>query len=1010
MNYTPFMSVFDVDPPIIDNKHLIKWLKINFSFLRNKLLKIKQLDSERDINFILSINNKKKYVLKISNPSEKINILKYQDRLINYLRSDLSLKSFIPKIHHTKIVKYFDKKNRECFVRILSYIEGRMYGDTKSNDKIESSLGKLLGKVSTKLQAFNDIDAHRNFIWDPSNIDWIKKDINIFSGSKKLILLKCFSEYEKFVKNNLNKLRYSITHSDPNNYNIVIKENNVCGLLDYGDSIYSPTINDLAICLSYALMNNNNIYLTLKNVISEYNKQFSINEDEINSLISLCKSRLMITVVMAKKQRIKYPSNQYLSISEKDAWSLLEKLDKIPIKFLIYVVRDICGFHIIKNYDEIINYINKFNFDNIFNFNLLDKNKSILKLSFDSTLLKGNPDDNLLKKRINKIFKEDNSNIGIGLYNEKRKVYNGPNFISELNTNERRNIHLGIDIFIDKGTDLFAPIDGKIIILKNNNFKYDYGPTLVLEHSFKKYKFYTLYGHLSKIMFKKLKIGKKIKKGEWIGKIGNSNENGKWLPHLHFQIILDLLGHDKNFPGVGEEFLFNIWNKISPDPNLILRIPKSFYSNNYNNFRDTLKKRRKNISDNLSISYKKPLHMLEAKDQYFFDRYGRRYLDCVNNISHVGHSNSYVHEAMTQQNLKLNTNTRYLYDTINDYSELLLSKFPKKLNKIFFVCTGSEANDLAYRIAQTYTSAKDVFVMDNAYHGHTNALIDLSPYKFNSKGGTGKKDYVHVLEMPDPLRGKWRYQNSNWIQKYIDEAKTVIRNKIKETKIACFFAESILGCGGQVILPKNYLKEIFSEIRRNNALCIVDEVQTGFGRVGRNFWSFEEHDVVPDIVTLGKPMGNGHPIAAVITTEKIASTFNNGMEYFNSFGGNPVSCAIGKAVLETIDNNKLQKNALLVGNYFLKELKKIQLKYKKYISEVRGRGFFLGIDIIQNSNVSKPNKKLAKLLINYMRNQGILLSTDGPYDNVIKIKPPLVFTKLNVDQVCKNLETFFKKL
>ena len=369
----------------------------------------------------------------------------------------------------------------------------------------------------------------------------------------------------------------------------------------------------------------------------------------------------MITVVMAKKQRIKYPSNQYLSISEKDAWSLLEKLDKIPINFLIYIVREICDFDIIHHHNEIINYINKFNFGNIFKFNLLDKNKSILKLSSDSPLLKGNPDNSSLKKRVNKIFKEDNSRIGIGLYNEKRKVYKGPNFISELNTNERRNIHLGIDIFIDQGTDLFAPIDGKIIILKNNNFKYDYGPTLVLEHSFKKYKFYTLYGHLSKIMFQKLKIGKKIKKGEWIGKIGNSNENGKWLPHLHFQIILDLLGHDKNFPGVGEEFLFNIWNKISPDPNLILRIPKSFYSNN-NNFKDTLKKRRKNISDNLSISYKKPLHMLEAKDQYFFDRYGRRYLDCVNNISHVGHSNSYVHEAMTQQNLKLNTNTRYLYD------------------------------------------------------------------------------------------------------------------------------------------------------------------------------------------------------------------------------------------------------------------------------------------------------------------------------------------------------------
>ena len=234
--------------------------------------------------------------------------------------------------------------------------------------------------------------------------------------------------------------------------------------------------------------------------------------------------------------------------------------------------------------------------------------------------------------------------------------------------------------------------------------------------------------------------------------------------------------------------------------------------------------------------------------------------------------------------------------------------------------------------------------------------------------------------------------------------------KIKDTKIACFFTESILGCGGQVILPKNYLKEIFSEIRRNNALCIVDEVQTGFGRVGRNFWSFEEHDVVPDIVTLGKPMGNGHPIAAVITTEKIASTFNNGMEYFNSFGGNPVSCAIGNSVLEVIENENLQKNALQVGKYFLKKLIKIQKKYKKYISEVRGRGLFLGIDIIKNNSNFEPNPKLAKKIINYMKNNGILLSTDGPYDNVIKIKPPLVFNKKNVDTVCYNLENFFKKI
>ncbi len=1009
MNYTPFMSVFDVEPPIIDNKHLIKWLKTNFSFLKNKSLKLNKLNSERDINFIIILKKKKKYVLKISNPLEKLNILEYQDRLIKHLRNDNDLKKFIPQICHTKIVKYFDKKNRECFVRILSYIEGRMYGDIKSNSIIEKSLGELLGKTSIRLKSFFDIVSYRKFIWDPSNINWINKDINIFTGRKKTILFKCFLEYKRYVRKNLNKLRYSVTHSDPNNYNLVVKNNKINGLLDFGDSIYAPIINDLAICLSYALMNNMNIYSTLKNIISEYHKVFPINENEIYSLISLCKSRLIITVVMAKKQRIKYPSNKYLSISENDAWLLLEKLDKIPTQFLIYIIRNICGLTIIKNHDKIITFIKNTNFGNIFKFNLLDVNKSILKLNSKSVLLKGNPNNQEITKRLNKIYNIDNSKIGIGLYREKRKIYKGINFISELNSNERRNIHLGIDIFINHGTDLYAPLDGKVIILKDNRFKYDYGPTIVLEHKNKYNKFYTLYGHLSKIIFKKLKKGKKIKKGDWIGKIGNTNENGNWLPHLHFQIIIDLLNHNENFPGVGEEFLIDVWSKISPDPNLILRFPNSFFNNN-NKFLDILKRRKKNISHNFSISYNKPLHMLEAKDQFFFDRYGKRYLDCVNNISHVGHSNLHVHNSMINQNLKLNTNTRYLYDIINEYSEKLLNKFPKKLNKIFFVCTGSEANDLAYRIAQTYTKSNDVFVIDNAYHGHTNSLIDLSPYKFKGKGGLGKKDYVHVLDMPDPLRGKWKYKDQDWIKKYINEAKDKIRKQSKIKKISCLFVESILGCGGQVILPKNYLKEIFMEIRNNRALCIADEVQTGFGRVGNNFWSFQEHDIIPDIVTLGKPMGNGHPIAAVVTTEKIASTFNNGMEYFNSFGGNPVSCAVGKAVLEVIEQKNLQQNALDVGKYFLDKLEYIKNKNKKYISEVRGRGLFLGVDIIKESDQLKPNKKLAKQIINFMREKGILLSTDGPYDNVIKIKPPIIFNKQNVDSVCENLEIFFKKI
>ncbi|PPR47422.1 MAG: 5-aminovalerate aminotransferase DavT [Alphaproteobacteria bacterium MarineAlpha5_Bin9] len=989
------MTVFDEQPPIINKKKLIFWLKTNYSFLSCKTIKLNELNSERDKNYLITTNNNHKYVVKISNSAEKLEFLKYQDQLINHLSKNKNIKKIIPKIYHRKI-KIYIYKNKSFYVRILSFIEGNMYAKSKINHSIEKSLGSSLGHVSLQLQTFIHKSAIRVFEWDPSKIDWIKKHIKLFYGNKKNIIQNVINEYQLYVKSNLKYLRFSITHSDPNNYNLVIKNNQITGLIDYGDSLYAPTINDLAISLSYALMDNKNLYSTLSNIISSYHKVFPISDREIYSLMSLCKSRLLITVVMAKKQSLKYPNNKYLSISEEHAWQLLEKLSKIKPNFLIYIIRDICKYPIIINHNKIINFLKYKNFSSIFNFDLTSVNKSIIYLNSRKYSINNNFDK--------KLFKE-NSKIAIGLYSEIRNVYNGKNFISLLDNKKRRNIHLGIDIFIKKGIPIYAPMNGKIVILENNNIKYDYGPTLVLEHFENNIKFYTLYGHLSKKMLKNFKIGQRIKSGQLIGKIGSYKENGNWLPHLHFQIILDLMGNNKNFPGVGEDFLSDIWLTISPDPNLILKLPTTFFHRK-SKLQEILKKRKKYIPNNYSIAYKNPLHFLESKDQYFFDHYGKKYLDCVNNISHIGHSHPKIQESIIEQNKKMNTNTRYLYEIINTYSENLLNKFPSKLNKVFFVCTGSEANDLAYRIAKAYTNAKDVIVIDNAYHGHTNSLIDISPYKFNGKGGLGKKDHVHVLDMPDPIRGKWKYKDVNWTNKYIKDALDKI-DKIKNNrKIACFFTESILGCGGQIILPKNYLKKIFSKIRQINSLCIADEIQTGFGRVGKNFWAFQDESVIPDIVTLGKPMGNGHPMAAVITTKKIASAFDNGMEYFNSFGGNPVSCAIGNTVLEVIEKEKLQQKAYIVGNHLLKSLKKIQNKYSSLISEVRGRGMFIGIDLIKNKD-HVPNKKLANKLINYMRNRGILLSIDGPYENVIKIKPPLKFNIEDSDFLSYELNNFF---
>jgi len=997
------MSLFDEQPPLIDSKVLRQWLKSHYEIFNIKDIKIKNLNSERDKNFLIQGMGGKFYVVKISHPSESINQLKYQDDLIRHLRSNSLLAKIYPKIYHKNILFFNDLNQRKCAVRILTYIDGKMYAKSKITNKIEITFGKVLAFQTNQLKTFIHKEAIRNFIWNPENIQWINDYLYLFKSEKKQIIRNAIFHNEHFVQKNKKNLKYSVTHGDLNDYNIVIGGKGVRGIIDFGDSLYAPVINDLAIALSYALMRSENLYKTLQNIIGTFNNYYPLDTDEIYSLLSLIKSRLAITLVMSAKQRLKYPDNKYLSISEKNAWHLINQLDRVDPYFFIAVVRDICCFEPIINSNKIINLIKDYKFGELFEFKLTNIDKKIVHFDENSLLLKSNPSNKKLNTLVEKFL---DNRVGVGLYGEKRKVYKSDHYLSSLNKNKRRDIHLGIDIFVNKNIALKAPLNGKIVILHNNNFKYDYGPTIVMEHNINELKFYTLYGHLSKKCLTKLKIGQNIKKGEWIGEIGGYEINGNWPPHLHFQIMLSLLNEKNNFPGVGEEYLLPIWQKISPDPNIILNLPQSFFDNKHLK-KNVLLKRNLNISKNLSISYDEPLHMLEAKDQFFFDENGRKYLDCVNNISHVGHSNLEVHNALVSQNLKLNTNTRYLYQIITEYSEKLLKTFPKKLNKIFFVCTGSEANDLALRIAKNYTKGNHVLVMDNAYHGHTNSLIDLSPYKFKGKGGEGKKDYVHVLRMPDETRGKWTKENSKWIESYIEEAKDLINNNFNHKNLlASFFFESILGCGGQVVLPKNYIKEICKIVRKHKALCVADEVQTGFGRVGNNFWAFEEHEIIPDIVTLGKPMGNGHPIAAVVTTKKIADSFNNGMEYFNSFGGNPVSCAVGNAVLDVIKNKSLQQNAKLVGNYFINILEKLKREFPNFISKISGRGLFIGIDLIANGKLLHPNPKLATKLINDLRNKGILLSTDGPFNNVIKIKPPLVFTKENANWVCFEIRNF----
>jgi ethanolamine-phosphate phospho-lyase len=338
----------------------------------------------------------------------------------------------------------------------------------------------------------------------------------------------------------------------------------------------------------------------------------------------------------------------------------------------------------------------------------------------------------------------------------------------------------------------------------------------------------------------------------------------------------------------------------------------------------------------------------------------------------------------------------------------LCDTLPDPLNVCFLVNSGSEANELALRLARTHTGRRDMLVVDGAYHGNTGNLIAMSPYKFRGPGGQSKVEpWVHVAPVPDGYRGEYRGAGRDVGQAYGQEVLRVINDA--KAPIAGFLVESVMSCGGQIVLPPDYLQTAFEHVRHAGGVCIIDEVQVGFARVGSHFWGFELQDVVPDIVVLGKPIGNGHPLGAVITTPDIAASFATGMEYFNTFGGNPVSCAIGNAVLDVIEDEQLQDRALCLGQRFIDGLQQLKEDHS-IIGDVRGRGLFIGAELVRDRETLEPADREASAIINHMRHHQVLLSTDGPLHNVLKIKPPLVINEDDIDMVLRLLDDTLTQL
>ncbi|MFN7978472.1 MAG: aminotransferase class III-fold pyridoxal phosphate-dependent enzyme [Vicinamibacterales bacterium] len=418
--------------------------------------------------------------------------------------------------------------------------------------------------------------------------------------------------------------------------------------------------------------------------------------------------------------------------------------------------------------------------------------------------------------------------------------------------------------------------------------------------------------------------------------------------------------------------------------------------------------RTSRLGPNVKLSYAAPLHIVQGDDVWLVGADGRRYLDCYNNVAHVGHAHPRVVAAMTAQASRLNTNTRYLHENVVAYADRLRATLPPSLDTFFFVNSGSEANDLALRLVRTATGRRDMVVLDWAYHGHTQALIDISPYKYKRAGGAGRPPFVHELPLPEPYRAPDDWPAFEHGARFGAAARRDLAALATAgVAPAGFIAETIPSVGGQVFLPDDYLGEVYAAVRAMGGLCIADEVQVGFGRIGTRMWAFEAHGVVPDVVTMGKPAGAGHPLGVVVATRAIANAFANGMEYFNTFGGNPVSMAVGLAVLDVIADQDLMANAREEGAWLLHQFRVLADRHPR-IGDVRGQGLFFGLEMVTDRRTKQHDLATAAAVVRHALELGVLMGTDGPLDNVVKLRPPMTFTRAHstmlVDVLARALE------
>lgn len=856
---------------------------------------------------------------------------------------------------------------RGQLVWVTEWLGGIRWIDVpRPDDVLCRELGRTAARMVDALQPL-EVEAATRHHWDlrevPASIAMHRDQIT--DERQAAIADRTLTLFERYAVPALSIAPTSALHQDLNDHNVLVERRGdqlaVSGVVDFGDLVCGPAISELAVAVAYAMLRRVHPLDAAAAVVGGWaDERGRLTPEEAAAIVPLASGRLLVNALTWAARSGDQPA--YAHARSAHTWATLHRLAAIPATFAQQRIApcerrpiDIAG--------------------------------SIPAVPGASNLPVADLDPH--DSRWDDIDPTDAHAIHSALPADARLVQHDTVRLDHGGFADGEGgpatIQLGVELLLDTDTPVVAPLAGEVVAAQ----------PLLIEHEVDGRAFTTRWRDLATA----LTPGSVVAAGDPLG-------TAQAMVPLGLQTLNIRIGEGEAIPDFVRPADRVAWTSISNDPSaLIGRVPAPVDPP----LVDAVIKRNERLASSQRYYYREPATLVRSRDCALIDTNAHMYLDAINNVTHVGHANRRVVEAATRQMHRLNTNSRFVYQQMGDYAERLAATLPDPLEVVFLVCTGSEANDLALRIARQVTGNEQIVVIDGAYHGNTTAVTGISPDRYKGPGGQGPPPTTSEVPRPDRLRGAYGYDHPDPGSAYAADAEVVIDQLVAaENAPAAFIAESLMGTSGQIVHPDGYLRQVFATVRKAGGLCIADEVQVGFGRLGETFWGFELGGVIPDIVTMGKPMGNGHPIAAVVTTRKIADLFDQGMKYFNTFGGNPVSCAVADAVLDEIERQSLQARSTSVGRYFKSQLEELRTDDPRIV-DVRGLGLYLGIEFAEPDTL-EPMSWLARAVSERMLQRGVVVYPNGVLGNCLKLKPPMVFGPSDVDRFIAALRATLEEI